>query len=187
MNLQQYSELALRTCQLKGRQFELEHAAYGMMTEAGELVDCFKKESIYGRDIDIVNVKEEVGDGMWYANLALATLGLDWKLRAPQPLWDDDHEPTSFELSTVACVTAAAFGVCVTHPEDARGATKNLAFYIALLRLVADRYGFTLEDAAEINIAKLAKRYPEGTFSAERALNRDLDGERAVLEGKEAA
>jgi NTP pyrophosphatase (non-canonical NTP hydrolase) len=186
MNLQQYSELALRTCKMKGRQFELEHAAYGMMTEAGELTDCFKKEAIYG-DIDIVNVKEEVGDGMWYANLALENLGLDWTLRPPIPLWDDNHEPTSFELSTVACVTAAAFGVCVTQPEDTRGATKNLAFYIALLRIVADRYGFTLEEAAEVNIAKLAKRYPEGTFSVERALNRDLDGERAVLEGKEAA
>lgn len=40
----------------------------------------------------------------------------------------------------------------------------------------------TLDAVQQTNIAKLQKRYPE-KFTAEAALNRDLDGERKVLEG----
>lgn len=41
--------------------------------------------------------------------------------------------------------------------------------------------GFTIEEAMERNIAKLRKRYPGG-FSEDKAINRDLDAERKVLE-----
>lgn len=42
------------------------HMLMGMMTEVGELTDQFKKHLAYGKDIDWVNVKEEIGDLMWY-------------------------------------------------------------------------------------------------------------------------
>lgn len=42
------------------------HMLMGMMTEVGELTDQFKKNLAYGKDIDWVNVKEEIGDLMWY-------------------------------------------------------------------------------------------------------------------------
>lgn len=53
-------------------------------------------------------------------------------------------------------------------------------WYIAL---ALDACGFTLEEAMVKNIEKLRKRYPD-KFSPEKALNRDLEGERKVLEAK---
>lgn len=45
---------------------EFLHAAMGISTEAGELLDVAKKKIVYGKDVDWVNVKEELGDLMWY-------------------------------------------------------------------------------------------------------------------------
>lgn len=47
------------------------HAAMGMSTEAGELLDMLKKHIFYGRDLDLVNAGEEVGDNQWYVGLAI--------------------------------------------------------------------------------------------------------------------
>jgi NTP pyrophosphatase (non-canonical NTP hydrolase) len=42
------------------------HAAMGICTESGELMDALKKHLIYGKPIDNVNVQEEAGDLFWY-------------------------------------------------------------------------------------------------------------------------
>jgi NTP pyrophosphatase (non-canonical NTP hydrolase) len=42
------------------------HMLFGMITEIGELTDVFKKDLAYKKEIDWVNVEEEVGDLMWY-------------------------------------------------------------------------------------------------------------------------
>jgi NTP pyrophosphatase (non-canonical NTP hydrolase) len=42
------------------------HAAIGIATEAGELLDPFKKCMFYGKPLDFVNLDEEVGDILWY-------------------------------------------------------------------------------------------------------------------------
>jgi len=40
----------------------LVHMALGIAGESGELVDAIKKHIIYGKQIDLVNVVEELGD-----------------------------------------------------------------------------------------------------------------------------
>jgi NTP pyrophosphatase (non-canonical NTP hydrolase) len=46
------------------------HCVIGMVTESAELADAYKKFIFYGKPLDEVNVKEELGDLMWYiANL----------------------------------------------------------------------------------------------------------------------
>jgi len=42
------------------------HAALGINTEVGEYLDALKKHIFYGRPLDEVNLKEELGDMMWY-------------------------------------------------------------------------------------------------------------------------
>jgi len=44
----------------------LMHMAIGISGEAGELLDAIKKVIIYGQDLDLVNVKEELGDLEFY-------------------------------------------------------------------------------------------------------------------------
>lgn len=42
------------------------HMAVGVSGEAGELLDCIKRHSIYGKPIDLENLKEELGDIEFY-------------------------------------------------------------------------------------------------------------------------
>ncbi len=60
----QYLESAKRT--LSSKEDILGHMIVGLSTEAGELLDALKKHKYYGRPLDVQNVKEEIGDCMWY-------------------------------------------------------------------------------------------------------------------------
>ena len=42
------------------------HGIIGVTTEAGELLGAAKKALFYGRPIDLENVREEIGDILWY-------------------------------------------------------------------------------------------------------------------------
>jgi len=42
------------------------HGVIGLAGEAGELLDAIKKPMFYGQDPNIINIKEEVGDCLWY-------------------------------------------------------------------------------------------------------------------------
>lgn len=55
------------------------HAAIGLCTEAGELQDALKRELIYGKAMDRVNIIEELSDLAWYLNLAIAAVGSSWE------------------------------------------------------------------------------------------------------------
>lgn len=53
---------------------ELIHAQIGIVTEAGEFADTIKKSVIYNQDFDADNAKEELGDLLWYIELAARAL-----------------------------------------------------------------------------------------------------------------
>ncbi len=55
----------------------LMHAAAGISGEAGELLDAVKKTWAYGKPIDMANVREELGDIMFYVTSMMNLLGLD--------------------------------------------------------------------------------------------------------------
>jgi NTP pyrophosphatase (non-canonical NTP hydrolase) len=42
------------------------HGAMGISTEANEILDAVKKSLFYGKDFDLVNLREEIGDCFWY-------------------------------------------------------------------------------------------------------------------------
>ena len=58
------------------RALRLLHAAMGITTEAGEFVDPLKKHIFYGKELDTENLKEELGDLLWYIGIACDTLGV---------------------------------------------------------------------------------------------------------------
>ena len=88
----------------------------GMQTEAAEIADVYKKTIAYKKPLDFVNIKEEIGDIMWYiANLC-------------------------------------------------------------------NMNGWDLREILDGNIAKLEARYPD-KFTTDKAINRNLEAEREILEG----
>jgi NTP pyrophosphatase (non-canonical NTP hydrolase) len=94
------------------------HGSIGIATESGEILDAIKKHIYYGKPLDKVNLKEEIGDVLWYCALLLRNLD------------------SSFE------------------------------------------------EVAETNIKKLRARFGD-KFSEFDAQNRDLETERAILEGRQ--
>ena len=55
----------------------LTHMALGIAGEAGELVDAIKKYAIYNQKLDVQNVKEELGDLLFYMQGILQYLECD--------------------------------------------------------------------------------------------------------------
>ena len=52
------------------------HALVGMTTEVGELFDQFKKHCFYGKDLDLINLAEEISDVDWYRAVAIDALSI---------------------------------------------------------------------------------------------------------------
>lgn len=61
------------------RMLDLLHASMGLVTEAGEFQDMLKKHLYYGRELDTVNLREEIGDLLWYCAIALQALDTDFQ------------------------------------------------------------------------------------------------------------
>ena len=86
MDATKYVELAAKT-DLNQHQYQLAgfraaanvdllHAALGINTESGELTDILKKNILYGKDIDLINFMEELGDLLWYISIACRHLDI---------------------------------------------------------------------------------------------------------------
>ena len=67
MNLEVYKKEAKRTLSMcENKLLDDIHMVSGMITESAEIMDVYKKHIAYGKELDLVNVKEEIGDLMWY-------------------------------------------------------------------------------------------------------------------------
>lgn len=67
MELKEYQDWTENLCvKLKTVEDDNTHMIMGMATEIGELIDVFKKNLAYGKELDLVNIKEEIGDIMFY-------------------------------------------------------------------------------------------------------------------------
>jgi len=89
MNSKQYISDATRT---ESRNFEamnerlnddglkrLLHAGIGLSTESGEFLDALKKHIFYGKELDKVNLAEEMGDLFWYMAIVADELGFEFE------------------------------------------------------------------------------------------------------------
>jgi NTP pyrophosphatase (non-canonical NTP hydrolase) len=78
MDWNTYIEQASRTdAPLDTKQLHDIHMIMGMLTEVGELVDVFKKNLAYNKEIDWINVKEELADLQWYVANFCRTNNID--------------------------------------------------------------------------------------------------------------
>ena len=54
------------------------HGGIGLATEAGEFLDALKKHMFYGKELDRVNLREEMGDIFWYCAIIADELDVDF-------------------------------------------------------------------------------------------------------------
>lgn len=69
-----YSEISSRVDDPKI--IQLLHAGIGLATESGEFLDSIKKNVFYGTNLNEPNLREELGDLMWYIALACRSLNV---------------------------------------------------------------------------------------------------------------
>ena len=55
------------------------HASLGLTTEAAEFTDALKKHIFYGKELDKVNLKEELGDILYYVAMACNVMEIDFE------------------------------------------------------------------------------------------------------------
>jgi NTP pyrophosphatase (non-canonical NTP hydrolase) len=110
MEIKEYQEKSIRTlAKLETPLQDDLHMVMGMQTEAGEITDAYKKHMAYGKKLDLVNVKEELGDLMWYVSGLCHLHGWDLrdilqtnidKLRARYPENFDSNLAQNRDLAT---------------------------------------------------------------------------------------
>jgi NTP pyrophosphatase (non-canonical NTP hydrolase) len=89
MNAEEYVKNAVRTQatdfaamadRLKNpKTLQILHSLVGLATETGEIQDQLKKHIFYGRDLDKVNIEEEMGDLFWYLAVLSDALGVPFE------------------------------------------------------------------------------------------------------------
>lgn len=116
-----------------------------------------------------------------YMDMALATESL--------PKTDLTHEQkrlthASLGLCTEAAELADAIKKHIFYgkPLDKVNLVEEVGDILWYASIVLDACQSSFDEAMYKNIAKLRKRYPQGIFSASRAIHRDVEAEREVLE-----
>lgn len=80
MEIKEYQKLSTRTMvNLETPLMDDLHMVLGMQTEVAEVADAYKKHVAYGRELDLVNVQEELGDLLFYVSNLCELHG--WDLR----------------------------------------------------------------------------------------------------------
>lgn len=183
MNLQEYKVLAEKTL---STQFHSDpqmervlHAALGLATEIEELLVN------YSDKMDPTNILEEVGDLTWYLSIFYreypeienVVVASTMEVKTPQNLI------MSMLKGILQIQDIIKKKLYYNKPVNQETMNLLVATLDMDIRMYLNIYGLNIEDVWERNIAKLKARYGE-KFSSDRAINRDLETERTILEGK---
>lgn len=173
--MKNYIEEAVKTESLKTSFVEerLLHAAIGVSTEISEFILADPEDRNHN--------KEELGDILWYCALAA-----------------DELEITFDEMVGLIDGTKVdPMETLITTGLEALDLMKKTCFYgrplnrrdiairfagvlVSAIQLAWFKFGWTLDEVQEKNIAKLRTRYGE-KFTSEAAENRDLEAEMSSL------
>lgn len=184
MYLKEYIQESQRTRIDMGKEKNLLHASFGLITELGKLVDIFKRNIFYGKEIDIVNVKEELGDLFWYLAIISREYNIDdlfYKIKQVSNIEMSIEEIMIHLNNNVSIMSKNITNIDNSEPLNKTFFGLNFNLILTFLICLASKFNLSLEDILETNINKLKKRFPD-KFTNELALNRDLEKERKVLE-----
>jgi NTP pyrophosphatase (non-canonical NTP hydrolase) len=185
MTFKEFQVLAARTLKpMASFEEDFVHMALGVNSEIGELLEAIDGD-------DQVNIKEELGDIMWYVAVLYKILQ-DNKL-----IENDDEDIDRFEgdpdlglaisllIQFSSSIANSAKRVWVykktQDSEDINLLVLSLAGIITSVEVIMEIFDIDYSSTLEVIINKLKKRYPE-KYTDELATNRDLEAERRELE-----
>jgi NTP pyrophosphatase (non-canonical NTP hydrolase) len=170
------------------------HSIIGLQTESGEFTEAIYKNRYLEESLDLVNLKEEIGDMLWYIAIIVDELkshkDLDELIKASKTKRDIFDSIVNIDLiylqMRLQIVTAEYSDIVKknifykreTPLETYKEKTEEL---MALISITLEHLNSSFEEECERVINKLKKRYPE-KFTEDKAENRDLETERKELE-----
>ena len=182
MNWSEYKELSEKTlstqfhCDEKRIELLL-HAVMGILTETEELLDNHLIK------IDETNILEEIGDVAWY----LAIIGREYNMDFPTDLPLSNEDPMKIVISiikqTCKLLDMLKKKLYYNKPINDESFKQISTLVMILTQYYMNYYSIDIKGSFDINIAKLKARYGD-KFSSDKAINRDLETERKILEGK---
>ena len=189
MNLQEYKVLAEKTLSSEfhsdSQMEKILHASLGLATEIEELLINYSGINKF----DPTNLLEEVGDLTWYLSIFYREYPELEVYQKNNPLAYTMELKDPFKL-----VLSMLKGILQVQDLVKKKLFYNKEIKMEVLfplvqildlniKLYLGCYYLNIEDVWEKNIAKLKIRYGD-KFTSERAINRDLETERTILEGK---
>jgi len=194
MNFKEYVKLAIRTDSRESFLLEthkikeitntLFHSSLWIQTEIWEIFENVFVQWKW-ENIDVINLKEELWDVMWYAAIACDDLDL-YNFEFDIDYTNEENyksiEEFLYVLNDVSIYILDSFkkSLLYNKPFDLVLFKERLN---RLLKLVSNLVRFIdgdLEKICKINIEKLQLRYPE-KFTTEKSINRNLKAERDIL------
>jgi len=192
MNFNQYVELAIRTESLypvinpnheqTNINDSLFHSAIWIQTEVWEI---FEALFIKDWELDRVNLREEVGDIMWYIAIACKKLDyydIDFSEKFDTEKYEN-YTKYAYRLNYQAIELLDSFKKSLFYNKafDTEAMKQRLLEIYKLWWAFVELLDWDIVKICETNIKKLQARYPE-KFTTEKAVHRDLETERAILE-----
>lgn len=178
MKTKDYQELAKRTCASLGNEkLDLAHMVLGIISEQEELMKALAEN-------DVINQNEELADICWYLANYCTFRGYDFAELVREYRYDIELEGwetqvQSFDLFTSKLADYVKKYIAYGKPIDRELEKRVLGGIIH--SLTVEECNFTFGVELEKNIKKLQHRFPN-KFTVEKALNRDLEKERNILE-----
>lgn len=193
--LAEYQQLAARTCvELVDLKQNLYHMNLGIITEVGEIFTVVKKKIAYGKDMDMVNIIEELGDLCWFIvnkdrileqwpdrELKIsATDNKQFEALCKEAGLFDNIDMNNVPVEEILMGGLGAILVQVTQELPGGFQTPGIG-PLAVIKGTCEALQIDFWQMLTTNIKKLQIRYPD-QFTEEAALNRNLEAERKVLE-----
>jgi NTP pyrophosphatase (non-canonical NTP hydrolase) len=180
MNWKEYLEQSEKTMSSEFHCDEKEqrilHAVIGILTEIEELLD-----NHIGDSSDEINRSEELADAFWYCAIIAREYNIDFSQISRK---SNNPMETLIRIVKHTCSLLDMLKKKLYYNKPIDESKFKTNFYEVLLNLsdYANQYSINIEETFDINISKLRARYGE-KFSSEKAINRNLNLERSILEG----
>jgi len=162
------------------------HAVIGALTEVEELLSNYE-DGILLTDINKQgSVAEESADIFWYNSILFRELNIR---NHNYSLNDELNLKTPFNTLMAFTKTALSFldllkkKIYYNKPINSDIMIDLSIKMQSIMEYYCYQYNTNIGDILDKNIAKLKARYGD-KFSSDRAINRDLETERTILEGK---
>lgn len=186
MNYEKYIESTRRTFNYQDPKTDLKHVLLGIVDEIGEIAGAVKKKVGYGQNINVTNIKEELGDLSYFVAQLIDQMKFSGPLQ--EGILKDIKGIMSGKINKEAKIDMfdhtrhlAGYGfnimISIEHKDDnidVEGIIHNCLFIIQVMNRIAYDCGTSYSKILDANIAKLKKRFPE-KFDAELAKEENRD------------